>query len=368
MSQAEFDSPLDTDSLLSSQVELNQEEQTEQAEQSQMNDYLDNQSPPMNSFFEQELSDCNAKCAQAHMLLQHQSEQLNLAQQVIQRQGDLTQSLQERISQLEQELELKSEQLIQSSSNCEDLRSRLKRQQHHTSQLKAALERCLESPTNISAKVEFTSAKFSGERESKIEPTFESISETVLEPIFARDVRDILREPVKPLMPDVLQNIVQVKSTEVQTVSEQAIDQTVRDFESATEHVEPKSQVETNLQLDSESRNISSKLNISPNVERVISDSLFFTPTETAETTKTPSEASVEAALGGIEFQDNFSQDGYQHGLLLPQVPAPQFIKALNTQISNQETAPLVGSQTAKRKVTSLAAVKLPQFPPLQRR
>lgn len=358
MSQAEFDSPLDADSLLSSQVELNQEEQTEQ---SQMNDYLDNQShPPMNSFLEQELSDCNAKCAQAHMLLQHQSEQLNLAQQVIQRQGDLTQSLQERISQLEQELEIKSEQLIQSSSNCEDLRSRLKRQQHHTSQLKAALERCLESPTNISAKVEFTSAKFSGEYESKIEPASESISENVLEPIFARD---ILRETVKPLMPDVLQNIVQVKSTEVQTVSEQ--DQTVRAFDSATGNLEIKSQIEPKPQLDSESRNISSSPNISSNVARVINDSLFFTPTETQNT---PSETSIEATLDDIEHQDNFSQDGYQHGLLLPQVAAPQFIKALNTQIPNQETPPLVGSQTGKRKVTSLAAVKLPQFPPLQRR
>lgn len=87
---------------------------------------------------EQELQFCNERSQQAQVLLRQAQEQLQLSQLVIQRQETLTQTLQARIDQLEREL-----QDVHSSG--EELRDRLKRQQHHTSQLKAALERCLDT-------------------------------------------------------------------------------------------------------------------------------------------------------------------------------------------------------------------------------
>jgi len=87
---------------------------------------------------EQELQFCNERSQQAQVLLRQAQEQLQLSQLVIQRQETLTQTLQARIDQLEREL-----QDVHSSG--EELRDRLKRQQYHTSQLKAALERCLDT-------------------------------------------------------------------------------------------------------------------------------------------------------------------------------------------------------------------------------
>jgi chromosome segregation ATPase len=89
---------------------------------------------------EQELQFCNERSQQAQVLLRQAQEQLQLSQLVIQRQETLTQTLQSRIDQLESELQ-------DVHTNCDELRDRLKRQQHHTSQLKAALERCLDTST-----------------------------------------------------------------------------------------------------------------------------------------------------------------------------------------------------------------------------
>jgi chromosome segregation ATPase len=96
---------------------------------------------------EQELFFCNQRSQQAQVLLRQAQEQLQLSQLAIQRQEILTQTLQARIDQLERDL-----QDVHSSS--EELRARLKRQQHHTSQLKAALERLLDTslPKDITDK------------------------------------------------------------------------------------------------------------------------------------------------------------------------------------------------------------------------
>lgn len=64
-------------------------------------------------------------------------------------------SSQERVAQLERECALvqqfhneQSHQLLQTENTARELRSRLHRQQRHTLQFKAALEKCLEVPTN----------------------------------------------------------------------------------------------------------------------------------------------------------------------------------------------------------------------------
>jgi len=300
--------------------------------------------PPDTDSLQSNLLDCTAKCEQAHLLLLQQSEQLNLAQQVIERQEALVQSLQNRVDQLDRELKLKLELLTQSLTNGEDLRSRLKRQQHHTSQLKAALERCLESPTNISARVEVTA----------LESWSVSKLEGVMEPsIDYEAVKEVAKEVVRPLMPDVLQNIVQVKS-EVQAPDRpDESDELDLAFEpTSPELPERKIVPELGFKIPLASATVASVTDVTADSEQNLE---------------------AEKALDSVALtqdgqdEDNFMQDGYQPNFLLSQVVPPQFIQALQKTITKIEPAPLVSSQSGKPKVTSLAAVKLPQFPPLRR-
>jgi hypothetical protein len=131
---------------------------------------------------EQELQFCNERSQQAQVLLRQAQEQLQLSQLVIQRQETLTQTLQARIDQLEREL-----QNVHSSG--EELRDRLKRQQHHTSQLKAALERCLDTSTSketahkdsVIAKIESWSiAKLADEKITPVEQITSSPQQSVV--------------------------------------------------------------------------------------------------------------------------------------------------------------------------------------------
>ncbi len=87
-------------------------------------------------------------------------QELELSQQTAQRQQILVETLseqlessQERIAQLERDCALAQQryneqvqQLLQAENTCRDLRMRLHRQQRHTLQFKAALEKCLEMP------------------------------------------------------------------------------------------------------------------------------------------------------------------------------------------------------------------------------
>ncbi len=92
------------------------------------------------------------------------SSQLDLSQQISQRQQVLAETLtqqlaasQLRVAQLEQQctlsqqrLDEQMQQLSQRERDCRDLRTRLQRQQRHTLQFKAALERCLDVPADLS--------------------------------------------------------------------------------------------------------------------------------------------------------------------------------------------------------------------------
>ncbi len=76
---------------------------------------------------------------------------LHQSQALLEQQETRNQFLRERVRTLEDELVAKSEELAISQSTCEDLRNRLKREQHQSSQLKAALERCIDVPTTIAS-------------------------------------------------------------------------------------------------------------------------------------------------------------------------------------------------------------------------
>lgn len=100
----------------------------------------------------------NLAASQGQIL--HLSQQLEASQQAATQHQTTVQTLtekleisQQRLAQIERECTLtqqhsseQAHQLIHSEATCRDLRARLHRQQRHTLQFKAALEKCLESP------------------------------------------------------------------------------------------------------------------------------------------------------------------------------------------------------------------------------
>jgi|GEM_PF-4121148 hypothetical protein len=91
------------------------------------------------------------QCAENHRLLMESQAKLHKYQLLLAQQEHSNNFLRERVRALEEELMAKSEELAISKNTCEDLRNRLKREQHQCSQLKAALERCIDVPTTIAS-------------------------------------------------------------------------------------------------------------------------------------------------------------------------------------------------------------------------
>ncbi|MCS6958841.1 MAG: hypothetical protein RMK91_02190 [Pseudanabaenaceae cyanobacterium SKYGB_i_bin29] len=89
------------------------------------------------------------QCAENQRLLMECQAKLHQCQSLLEQQESRNQFLRERVRLLEEELLAKKEELAISQSTCEELRNRLKREQHQCSQLKAALERCIDVPTTI---------------------------------------------------------------------------------------------------------------------------------------------------------------------------------------------------------------------------
>lgn len=263
--------------------------------------YADSNDPSSENL-QPELVSCERRYEQTRILLLQTQEQLNLAQQVIERQEVLNHSLQERIVQIEKDVQVKSDQLAQANVNCDDLRGRLKRQQHHVSQLKAALERCLESHA-ATAKVEVAPVEIA------------PIESWVVDKL-SDDKLDRVPQPVEAL----LQNLAQAVP-----------------------------------------------------VERSISLDILQEVPQEAEM-PTPSLASLTDPADPYEvvpanYPTSSDEGGYGSGMDLLQDAAPQFIRVAERSLKTGLAAPISCKiDGRKHKVTSLAAVKLPQFPPLQRR
>lgn len=114
------------------------------------------------------LAQKNDELAAAQEQIKILSQETATAAQTIQRQQALIENLtpqlqssQERSAQLEWEHYLtqashteQSQQLIQTENTCQELRTRLKRQQQYTLQLKVALEKCLESRSGYQSATE----------------------------------------------------------------------------------------------------------------------------------------------------------------------------------------------------------------------
>lgn len=338
MSQVEFGSSPEEMSMPPQQLSQ-QAQQFDQSDLSGLSNSISTTDIKGEADLQQELLACHRGREQAQLLLHQTQEKLELAQQLIQRQDALNQSLQERIAKLEQDLQDKNEQLVQSHTDCDDLRGRLKRQQHHTSQLKAALERCLDAPTANS---------------SKDLPMVESwaVAKLADEPMISS--AELGEESMQPNLKDPL---VQASIT-YESVKESWQKHLTKGDANNVVQMTPLTQAKTDI-FESTQGTLDSSL-LSSNAD--FADDCPSNLEPKLPTLESPSSSS------------NFHQSHYPPSLLLPQVDTPHFIQVLSEPVVSStapsEPAPLISSgvgSSPRKSITSLAAVKLPQFPPLRR-
>lgn len=304
---------------------------------------------------EQELQFCNERSQQAQVLLRQAQEQLQLSQLVIQRQETLTQTLQSRIDQLERELQ-------DVHNNCDELRDRLKRQQHHTSQLKAALERCLDTSTPapkdmaLSALESWSIAKLADE---KITPV-EAIGDASLQ-----NVVKIKPAPQPIEMPEVLAEPETATKSDPQP---EAI------AEPLSLNIPTKNQPISPLIVRPHKANQGSPIALNlPKLQTANADDDY-----TQE--KFPRKNSLTQAEPPISEKNEYdaliaSATTHTNSSVVPSVAAPKFMQSLYAGSSSATEPQVEDSQSlaianasGRKPVTSLAAVQLPQFPPLPRR
>ena len=345
---------------------------------------------------EQELQFCNERSQQAQILLRQAQEQLQLSQLVIQRQESLTQTLQSRIDQLERELE-------DAHAGCDELRDRLKRQQHHTSQLKAALERCLDTSHTTS---------FAG-----------GMAANALESWSISKLADEKITPIEATGDHPLQNVVKIAPSPQPLESSELTSTNVTAINNITDaSIEPQAIAESDyLAIPQKSQPISPlivrphkasqgspiapnlpKLQITEEAEANRTDNFADSSREDRHLHITNADHS-DHSESVILAADLPSQDAARSSLqvsspvlnnsgVVSTVTTPKFIQALygnphnNSQNNYQSSSPSSSSvisdqeepmeleqvantsNPARRVVTSLAAVQLPQFPPLPRR
>ncbi len=311
---------------------------------------------------EQELQFCNERSQQAQVLLRQAQEQLQLSQLVIQRQETLTQTLQARIDQLERELQ-------DVHTNCDELRDRLKRQQHHTSQLKAALERCLDTSTPepkdmaLSALESWSIAKMADEKIAPVEAASNSPLQNVVK---------IAPTPQPIVVPETPELVTPIKQSEEPEAIEEPLrlsipakNQPISPLIVRPHKASQGSPIAPNLpkwqpsivpDVKSEFKNIdehSVDLANSPNNYQPEPESSFNEESNVANDSPISSAPTLKTSS------------------VMSTVTAPKFMQALygNTNHEEEEPPQLAIANSAPRKaVTSLAAVQLPQFPPLPRR
>ncbi|CAN1210016.1 hypothetical protein TUMEXPCC7403_07460 [Tumidithrix helvetica PCC 7403] len=288
---------------------------------------------------EQELKSCYAQNEQIHVLLYQAQEQLVLSQQVIECQEALTQTLQKRIEQLEHDLEIKSALVEQANSNCDELKERLKRQQHRNSQLKAAYEKRLDIEAEslkeeIPLMESWAVAKLA---EEKINPIPTSHSDESLQNVV--QIMPVAQEPIptiaaissSSLKPELAKPAVTRAtnlSTPIPSLPEFGLlDEPVHRKERERAEVNTTASIQENLERENQERE---------NLDRA-----------------------------------SLNQHAYQPKLLLSQVSMPKFMQVLSdasVEPPDQDLEPTSATIANKRNtISSLAAVKLPQFPPLRR-
>ena len=360
---------------------------------------LTNTSPEPTTFFhalprqvlEQELQFCNERSQQAQVLLRQAQEQLQLSQLVIQRQETLTQTLQARIDQLERELQ-------DVHNNGDELRDRLKRQQHHTSQLKAALERCLDTSASkeiapkdlvMSNLESWSSAKLADEKITPVEQINSSPQQSVVK----------IAPPLQPI--EMPYGLGATQDSEVAKSDDQ-----VRQPEpiDAPSSIAPKMQPISPLIIRAHKAASGSPIALSLlNTQPALPVANPKQANDDSSVANQSIPQSIPTSIGVREFglQDlqkspqvdrqeirieDESKPSYRHdspisstsatnSSRISTVVAPKFIRALYSYGNVESPEPPEelaiansSSPTGRQPVKTLAAVQLPQFPPLQRR
>ena len=302
---------------------------------------------------EQELQFCNERSQQAQSLLRQAQEQLQLSQLVIQRQENLTQTLQSRIDQLEREVQ-------DGLTTFDELRDRLKRQQHHTSQLKAALERCLDTSTDAP----------------------QAVAILALEAWSIAKLADEKISPVAAINDSPLQNVVKIVSVpqpidfpevkELSTASQQ-LPETINTPIQVAAKTQPISPLIVRPHKASQGSPIALNL---PAAANSLASNAELSP-ELADLLANLKAASQQAiATNDHNFNSTASNDSplasgsVNNSIAIPMVATPKFIQALYSNVNPEEPTQLAiaNSNSSRKAVTSLASVQLPQFPPLPRR
>ena len=324
---------------------------------------------------EQELQFCNERSQQAQVLLRQAQEQLQLSQLVIQRQETLTQTLQSRIDQLERELQ-------DVHVNCDELRDRLKRQQHHTSQLKAALERCLDTSTStpndmaLSALASWSIAKLADEKITPVEANNDSPMQNVVkivpatQPIELEDSQEL-----KPFTTDLLQP--EVITSE--TTSEVIIDEPEPLQFLMPARTQPISPLIMRPHKASQGSPLSPNLPPLQIVAEPTKDEHIANWLTEIQPEKQPiaRDKNISTGVTNGDSSDSSlsSSSAVTNSTMVSTVAMPKFMQALYGSVANPEreedkedTQFAIANSNSRKAVTSLAAVQLPQFPPLPRR
>ncbi len=289
MSQAEFGNPLEVAPI------SHQAKQTEQEQ----------------DLLQQELQVCHQRYNQTNLLLQQTQEKLDRSQQVMQRQEELARHLQGRIAELEQDLEDRCEQLEQVNAKCDYLRTHLKREQNHTSQLKALLERFLDD-------------------EQAEAP------EALTDPEFSANVTDAWSSSGNPSL---------------------AVEEPVDELDLPTPQ-----QIAVNQEATPE-------IDISTAEMERLANKLNFSLDELPESVTEPvlpslEEMPIDVSADLVPSEISAYPHNLPHSLIVPQASIPKLIQVASNAAKQTEPAPLI--DRSKHKVsTSFASVQLPKFPPL---
>jgi hypothetical protein len=366
---------------------------------------------------------------QLQALLYQTQEKLSLTEQLVERQENLTHSLQMRIDELEQVLQQKEIEITQVSCDRQELRNRLKRQKHHNSQLKAALERCLDSPVSLAESADSIDSADGNEgglveswNVTQLDQAFINKPEPTIassQPVGFEQMNSAINaNSANSLNADESQDL-DLDNMTIEPALESLSAAIAATIAKVTNYADPallgKAELGTNPEFDQEgaigdlvnqveqlaqfaqpiaaetfnASNAPSDLNNANHPGNAqIEELVAFTQSPAydayalepgiaePEAAKLDPEAKPAAIANYSHQADhtptyNHSSYNYAGIVAVPRVAAPKFIQDLTTgKIGNSEPAPTISSKInggERKPIPSLAAVKLPQFPPLSR-
>lgn len=225
-----------------------------------------------------------------------------------------------------------SQELLQANANCRDLRARLQRQQRYTLQFKAALEKCLSmSPESANTPdTIFDASSLTMPKADEIRPWESTLGNTKLDPQLEAMIRGFQGEP---------QTTHQFTET---TLEAEAEDQLWHDLARVMEPDEAVAEgEEPHLAVDQES----------PQFTDPSPWSNESNPADAEHVLSTPSQLSPQAS----EILARVQQSGMVSDTYLP---------AMSTQGS---PSPLVNPLRPQKRISSLSAIDLPNFPRLKK-